>query len=64
MSRPGGPVINAQDKWGRTPLAIAAAGGEGRLGVLQILMENGADPHLRPLGGGDSALDIAKKTGC
>ena len=34
------------------------------MGTVRILLERGADPNLVPLGGGDTALDTARKAGC
>ena len=60
----GSTPVNAFDQLGRTPLALAVEGGLPRLGTVRILLERGADPNLVPLGGGDTALDTARKAGC
>ena len=60
----GSQLVNAFDQHGRTPLALAVEGGLARLDTLKLLLDRGADPNRLPLGGGDSALDTARKAGC
>ena len=60
----GSQPVNAFDQHVRTPLALAVEGGLERLETVRLLLDRGADPKLLPLGGGDSALDTARKAGC
>ena len=50
--------INAPDRSGATPLVLAVK--EGNIGAATLLMEKGANPHIRD-NEGNSAADYAKE---
>ena len=60
----GSQSVNAFDQFGRTPLTVAVEGGLARLATLKLLLDRGAEPNLQPLGGGESALEVARKAHC
>ena len=51
---------NGRDRFGNTPLIYAAA--KNRMGVVEVLLQEGADLHSRNIAG-DSAVDTAAKMG-
>lgn len=57
----GGANINTTDKWGRTPLMLAAAW--GRPEVIRILIEHEPDVNLRDVHGNTALLFAAQRKG-
>jgi ankyrin repeat protein len=57
LIKEGGVPINAQDETGFSPIHAAAS--YGQLDLLQYLVENGADVHLRD-GDGDTPLLVCE----
>jgi hypothetical protein len=51
---------NAKDKFGWTPLHLAASG--GHVNVVRLLLERGADPTVKDRSG-DTPLDLARRRG-
>lgn len=55
-----GARVNAQDRFGVTPLMEAVIG--NNIAAVRVLIAAGANPHLRDLRG-DTALDLARQLG-
>jgi ankyrin repeat protein len=53
---------NAMDDVGHTPLTRALWAFDPKADMIELLLEHGADPHLK-LKGGESVLEIAARTG-
>jgi ankyrin repeat protein len=53
---------NAVNDFGHTPLIEVLWTYNPKANLIELLLRHGADPHLKPKGG-ESALEIAKRTG-
>ena len=47
LEKCGQEQVDRKDRWGRTPLMMAAGAGGERLGALHLLLERGAQVNLR-----------------
>ena len=54
-----GQLLETRDRWGRTPLLLAAQGGEPMLPCLRLLLEAGADINATDDTSGDCVISMA-----